>query len=264
MKHTPFWRRLFGRLVLGAGLASAGGCLGFLHPLDPPPYYAEACHGMSAAARRHVYIFFVNGIDPVNLGNLTGLRDYVQSLGFSQTYYGQLYHTSWFASELRRIRAQDPEARFVLVGFSQGAAKVHSLAESAAAADVTIDLMVYLSGNNSGPLCEHRPANVERIVVMASGDGTGQDATADGTEVYYLTDASHFGTPGHRHTLETLAQELLAISSRVALPGTPPPLPADPETAPTPRPVPATAPVGQRDEWDFLQPKAQLEEPALK
>jgi hypothetical protein len=260
MKRTKGWRPLLGGLLIGAGLAGTAGCLGFVHPVGPPqPDEMEACKCIPAAARCHVYIFFVNGLDPANLGNLTGLRDYVQALGFHKTYYGQFYHTPWSAKELQRIRAEDPEARFALVGFSLGSQKVRCLAESARNASATIDLMVCLSGNGPGSTPLGRPSNVDRLIVMTAGSGKRERDTSDGTEEYHLADASYFGTPAHCHTRRTLATELLAISCRVHLadPG-PPPLPVDAEMAPPPRRLPPPTESGPPDEWDFLKPNVEL------
>jgi pimeloyl-ACP methyl ester carboxylesterase len=258
MRHG--WHRRFVRgLLVGVGLASLTGCLGFVHPVaTPSAEVAQVCQGMPALARRHAYVFFVNGLDPVNLGNLTGLRDYVQGLGFPMTYYGQLYHTPWFAGELRRIRAQDPEARFVLVGFSLGSQMVRALAESAGKEEVSIDLMLCLSGNALLAAPADRPANVGRLILVTPGDGTAQGA--EGAEEYHLADASYFSTPAHPETLHLLKEQLLAIASRVpiAVPS-PPPLPVDPETAPMPRPVsPAAGGSAANQEWDFLRPAANL------
>jgi pimeloyl-ACP methyl ester carboxylesterase len=217
------------------------------------------CQAVPALARRHVYIFFVNGLDPVNLGNLTGLRDYVKGLGFSQTYYGQLYNTPWFASEMRRIYAADPQARFVLVGFSLGSQMVHALAESARKAEINIDLMLYLSGNAPLSLPADRPPNVGRVILVTSGDGAVQAGLADGPAEYHLADTWHFGTPAHPFTLETLAAELLAIASRVpVMILTAPPLPPNVETAPTPRPIRKPFASRRGDQWDFLRPAVNL------
>jgi len=230
-----------------------------VNPIDPPlPEIAEACAGLAAPARGHVYIFFVNGLDPVNLSNLSGLRDYVQDLGFPKTYFGHLYHTPWFAKELRRIHDEDPAARFVLVGFSLGSPMAHALAQSARDADVNIDLLVYLSGNLPWAPPASRPPNVERVITIIAGSPTQEGSPVEGTDEYYLTDAWYFGTPAHRQTLQALGEELVTIASRIPIAMPPPPVaPVDLETAPSPRPLPPEEDSG-RDEWDFLKLEVEL------
>src|SRR5262245_17456352 len=126
------WRRGLGTLWLAAGLAATSGCLSFVHPIDPAcPELAEPCRMLPKCARDHVHILFVHGMDPADCANLTGVRDYVQSLGFQKTYYGQLYHTNQFKTLVRDIHQKDCDARFVLVGFSFGANMVRTIAQAA-------------------------------------------------------------------------------------------------------------------------------------
>ena len=74
----------------------------------------ETCRNTPQCCRDHTHIFLVNGLDPVNYGNLTGLRDYLQSLGLNNVYYGQVYHAWYFEKEIRRIHQHAVEAVVVL------------------------------------------------------------------------------------------------------------------------------------------------------
>ena len=90
------------QLILVGLLTGAGGCLSCLNPVHPPDEaLIQPCHELPKYCRDHVYVFFLNGFDPINYGNLTGIREYVDTLGFHKTYYGQLYHVSYFADEIR-------------------------------------------------------------------------------------------------------------------------------------------------------------------
>jgi hypothetical protein len=219
----------------------------------------ESCKSIPAEARRHVYIFFVNGLDPVNLANLSGLRDYVQDLGYGQTYFGQLYHTSWFASELWRIHAEDGDARFVLIGFDLGSHIVHALAKAAQEAGVNIDLMVFLTGHTAFLPPADRPTSVQRLIVLTSGACSDTGDSASEVEEHHHVSSWHFAIPAHPTTLQTIADELLVIASRVPIRPLPlPPPVSELESAPTPRPVPKTTPPSSTDEWDFLKLETQL------
>jgi hypothetical protein len=221
----------------------------------------QSCKHLPKSCRDHVYIFLVNGLDPVNYGNLTGLRDHIQQDGFRQTYYGQVYHTSHFSKEVRKIHCQDPEAHFVFIGFSIGMNMVHSMAKSAAKEGIQVDLLLFLSGNNPvSPLPREKPDNVDRVVnVLAAGmmKGFGE---RDYAENVRLSDSWHFDSPMHPTTIELLDQELLRIASAVPVvtpvaPEKTMPLAFDPE--PTPRPVRETV-SKTRDNWDFLKPAQTL------
>src|SRR5438105_2017738 len=104
----------------------------YFHPVAAPqPELAAPCTTLPPCSRDHVYVFLIPGLDPLNFANLSGVRDYIQGLGFHKTYYGQLYHTAYFNKEMHRIREVDPDAHFVLIGFSFGANMVRDLALSA-------------------------------------------------------------------------------------------------------------------------------------
>src|SRR5262249_14970241 len=132
---------------------------------------AEPCQAVPKACRGHVHVFLMNGLDPMNYGNLIGLRDYLQELGFCKTYYGQLYHLWWFESEIRRLHTEDADAHFALIGFSLGSNVVYEIARAVERYGVHIDLLVFLSGNHfASPMPHRRPENVGKVVnLLASG-----------------------------------------------------------------------------------------------
>jgi hypothetical protein len=222
-----------------------------LNPVAPlPPEQQACCSEVPLCCRNHVYIFFVHGMDPFDCANLAGVRDQVQSLGFIKTYYGQMYHTSYFAKEICRIHQEDPDARFALVGFSFGANLVRDIAHTVAKDDIHIDLLVYLGGNTLKNMPADRPENVGQIVnILATGCIWNGD-TLDGAVNVNYTDVYHFGSPTHAYTQGLLAEELTKVARRVPI--VEKVLPPMEEEAPTPRPVrpPDTQPI---DEWDFLK-----------
>jgi hypothetical protein len=251
-------------------LAAVGisGCLGFCHPIAPLPNDGDPiCKAMPKCCREHVYVFLVNGLDPVNYGNMTGLRDYINSLGITQTFYGQAYHVWSFEKEIRRIHQEDPNAHFVLIGFSVGVNLVDSMARDVQKDGVCIDFLVYLSGNHPVKrMPADKPANVGRVINLLADGCMGKYGEQAYAENIRLTETFHFGAPTHPVTLETLNHELTALVQcvHVAEP-VPQPMSPAPEQAPTPRPIrnqtaPKPKPV-KPDEWDFLKPVARLSKP---
>jgi hypothetical protein len=261
MQLDGHWRRILTSWMLAAGLASQTGCLSCMHPVEPPePHYADGCQTVPVACRNHVHVFFMNGLDPVNYGNLTGLRDYVQELGFGKTYYGQLFHAGWFEKEIRHIHQDDPDARVVLIGFSLGVQEMHSVAEDLNKDHIPIDLLVFLSGNHPvWFMPSDRPANVQRVVnILASGGMKSFGVREYAENVRLPEDTWHFGSPTHPYTLEKMSEELGALALTVPIREiVRPPEPLEDE-APTPRPVKPTK-RGPRDEWDFLRPVTYLQ-----
>jgi hypothetical protein len=215
--------------------------MSFLHPIEPPPGQVLAlCNAPPACCHDHVYVFLVHGLDPLDYANLTGVRDYIQSLGFHKTYYGQLYHGRKYSKEIRRIHEEDPEARFVLIGFSFGANVVRYLANSVREDGIPIDLLVYFGGNTLKNEAYDQPDNVVRVInILASGaiwNGAWMDRAVNIHEV----DVYHFGSPSHPYSVELLTRELADVALRV------------PAVEDGPAPPPATG------EWDFLKPVSRL------
>ena len=242
MARQGRWLRI---LALAALTAGAGGCMSFFHPIDPPlkEHLAQsAC--VPQEARNHVHIFFIHGMDPFDWANLSGVRDYLQSLGYIKTHYGQLYHVWQFKEDLRRVHREDPDARFVLIGFSFGANMVRNLANDANAEHIPIDLLIYLGGNTLKDCPEDKPENALHIVnILATGCIWNGDYL-EGADNLNYGDVWHFGSPSYPKTLDVLAEELVKVAARVpvVIREAPPWIPG--EDAPTPRPlVPAKPPV---------------------
>jgi pimeloyl-ACP methyl ester carboxylesterase len=249
-------------LALGVCAVLGSGCLRFVNPIPPPPpAVQETNQSIPKEARDHVYIFFINGLDPVYLGNLIGLRDYVQSLGYSRTYFGQAFHALWFAREIRRLRQEDAEARIAVVGFSLGTNVGRGLAQALQEEGVSLDLLVCLSSNNLIDFSHERPANVARYIdiLVQSQEVPPEDPF---TERYNLLDCWHFGAPAHPATREVLQRELALLASSVPLPAAPlPPAPFGPEPLPAPRSLPTPPGQAAADSWDLLLPVPQLRTP---
>ena len=261
MERQSPWRQLLVGGFCALSLTAFSGCLSYLHPVSPPqPELTTCCHEVPQCARDHVYVFLVHGLDPCNFANLTGVRDYIQGLGFHKTYFGQLYHYRWLERELRRIHHEDPDARFVLIGFSYGASMVRSLAEWVKDEGIKIDLLVYLGGNTLDNVPYDHPDNVAVLVNILATGCVWNGTTFDNAENIHLPDVWHFGTPTHKRTLEVLARGLAVVASHVPVPppAEEPSLPPAEDNGPTPRPVmPRSS--AKHDEWDFLKPVSKLE-----
>jgi hypothetical protein len=210
----------------------------------------ESCQAVSSYGRRHVYVFLANGVDPLCLGNLAGVRQYLTALGFPKTYYGQTYHRHWIEKELRQAHKDDHDSRFVLIGYGAGADTVRAVARSVSQDGIPVDLLVTLQANPQGCLASD-------LTPAAGAEGPCP-----------LPEEQMLGAPSDEHTLHVLAAELAQVAMRVPLvapaeapiPGPrPSPRPA-PETAPAPRPVnPGEVSTGELSAGaDPLRPVAQL------
>jgi hypothetical protein len=209
--------------VVGAGcLAAAGGCRAL--PLAAPEASlreslrapGEGCQVVPL--KGHVHLFAVNGTDPFCVAGLDVLCDRLRGCGYRDTRFGRLCTSHRFGTEIRRLRATDPEARVVLIGYSTGCNYARSIANDLNRDGVKVDLLVYLAGDfiHDGPYsC---PPNACRVVsVRANG------IAVLGGDLFFNRDAllgacnfrvpcHHLRLPVHDQTLPLLLRELEAIT----------------------------------------------------
>lgn len=192
-----------------------------LHPVQEPAAVAlpSWCQTQPyQCCKDHVYIFGVNGFNPLCLGNFNGMLSYLRKQGYQHTYFGQLYTSHWFASEIRKIRQTDPQAKIVLIGFSLGANYTQAIACDLNREGIQIDLLVYLVGDLMRDIPENKPANVQKIVnirakglVFLGGDlfFNGEDMV--GASNHTLT-CRHILAPSREETISIVAAELMALA----------------------------------------------------
>jgi hypothetical protein len=192
----------------------------YLHPIEKPDAvcYPSCCeHKTCCCCKEHVYIFCINGVNPMCLGNFNGMCDYLREQGFENTYFAQLYTCQGYAARIREIRASDPCARIVVLGFSAGCNFARCLANMLARDCTRVDLLVYLAGDMIDNSPRSFPENVCRVLniraqglILAGGDLIFCGADIDGACNYKL-DCRHILVPSRRETLELLMTQLLAL-----------------------------------------------------
>jgi hypothetical protein len=241
-------RQETGLCWLAAAILAASGCTSCLHPVAPPtPDAAAQCAAMPQACRNHVYVFLIDGPDPIDLANLGGVRQALISLGYIKTYCGQCWHCGYFKDEIRRIHREDESARFVVMGFSLGANAARDVVDGVRDDGVAIDLLLYCGGVGMGNDPKNRPDNAGRVVSILAQGADAAGPALDGADNIQFSDVYHFGSPTHPYTIQLLAQELTAVASLA------PVIEMGPEQEPS-SPSAAARLNQPHDEWDFLQP----------
>jgi len=261
MPEPKAWTQRLVSIAAAGLLAFAGGCMSFMHPVDPTAKEnVRFCMDLPEYSRSRVYVFLIHGLDPFDYADLRGVRDYLHDLGFKKVYYGQLYHTPYFEKELVRIHRQEPEARFVVIGFSVGASMARDMALAAKEQGVPIDLLVYLCGTALFESDRDRPENVHRIVNILPRVQWNADSFPEGIETIREEGIWHFAAPTQPRTLDALAHEIAAVAEAVAVPepgptSTMPNLEGEP--LPTPRRLQSKT-QSTPDVWDFLKPVSRI------
>lgn len=265
------WPRRLGVVSLAAlSLLGGQGCLSFVHSLDwPPKEQITQGEMIPAPCRNHVHVFLIHGVDPLDLANLNGLTEYIQRLGYIKTHYGQLYHLWDFKKEIRRVHKQEPQARFVLVGFSFGANFVRDVANAVKNDGIVIDLLIYLGGNTLENNAKAQPENVVHVVNILALGCIWNGAEMDRADNIHYDNVWHFGSPTHPQTRNLLARELAVVAARVPYVEKVPPLPPEIEDEiPLPRRL---SPDQLRQmssqlppEWNFLNSRTTSGDPPLQ
>src|SRR5581483_5689313 len=119
-----------------------GGCLNTPQLPATMPLAGQA--HMPQYAKNRVYVFLIEGADPLDWARLASLRKYLMSQGYIKTYLGPSYYSTWYAEEVRRIRAKDPEAHFVFMGAGMGLDAARATARALEADHTLVDLLVAL------------------------------------------------------------------------------------------------------------------------
>jgi hypothetical protein len=216
---------IFGLAVAGSGCATSMrpeplvtefGLGHILHPLEEPEHIRRPADCAKRCHPEHVYVFAVNGINPLCLGNFNGLCCYLREQGFEHTYFAQPYTHFWFPDEIREVRERDPQAKIVLIGFSWGANCIRRLANRLDDDGIPVDLLVYIVGDTIWNTPYSRPPNARRIVnirgrglILLGGLCDGEDI--DGARNEHI-DCRHILAPSRKETVEILMEELLAVA----------------------------------------------------
>lgn len=198
--------------------------------------------------KNHVYIFIFQGIDPLDLPAQAALREYFINQGYLKTYLGSAVYSRWYIDEMRRVHKQDPDARFVLGGYGDGADMARLVAKVLEKDGAAVDLLVQINAGIAENDVTNQPENVAQAVTIESAALGSQTAKINGTtgEGEDKPDAS---AVGYEKSLKLLSRELKTVAMNVPLHDMDL-TPSHQEPTPVARkPVPDDDP----DEWRFLR-----------
>ncbi|MBN9119914.1 MAG: hypothetical protein J0I06_12260 [Planctomycetes bacterium] len=231
------------RWVIGAVLAVAVAQTGCV-TCCAKTYKKSLEHGadceLPVACRNQVYVFLVNGVTPPVHGGLGELRNKLAENGFAKVGIADLAGGLCVEHEIKKIRACEPDARFVLVGYDVGAPVATCAARDLASRGARVEALVLLD-----PVGCKEVSGVPTLLIT-SGSGTG--TTAHGQRVI-VPDAGHFGLPAHPTAVAAIVDLLHGIAASCMEPITDPVPEWSYKHAPEMRP-PATGRVSE--EWSFL------------
>lgn len=202
--------KLLTRLVLGTLCVSHVGCMSFNHFGFEKALHAPSPAPVPMPSRGRVHVFLMNGLDVLDASRINSLRDQLVETGFAKVYVAQRADRDWYYRELRRVVADEPEARLVLIGYGGAAAPIYNLTYEAERDGLQVDALVLLdpiglNGDLAVGLKTHS------LVVRSHNWRGGAALTAK--ETVAVPGVGHRSLPSHTATVDVIARILTAAAS---------------------------------------------------
>lgn len=187
---------------------------------------------LPTACRNQVYVFLLNGVTPPTHSDLNALRLKLAENGFAKVGYADLAGGLCVEYEMKSIRACEPDAKFVLVGYDVGAASAVCIARDLSSKGKPVEALVLLD-----PVGCKDAAGVPTLLITT---GKGACATPHRERVI-VPDAKHFDLPAHPTTVAAIVDLLRGVAA------------GGHETIGEPvSEIYAPAARGLKEEWNFL------------
>ena len=187
--------------------ANLSGCVSCDHAAHKSALDAGPQCDLPTCERQKVYVYMLNGLTPTGTCGLEGLRDQLAAHGFPKIGCGQVYHAGWVADEMKRVLAEDPDARFVLLGYDLGGAAAVKLAADSLKAGLPVDAVVLLDPMGKGGMTQ----TGVRTLLVTSGAGR---SPVPHTESVSIPDVGHYRLPTHPQTVAVVCHLLNEIAAQ--------------------------------------------------
>lgn len=194
-------------LVLSTGIVP--GCASITSPFGSAVSRYSACApDCTWQGRDHVYVYLLNGFSflPHQYGSMRSIARELRNQGYAHVEVGNQYHRWLFERTMIEAQHADPQARFVLIGYSIGSGVVHSLANAVLQQGIVIDSIVYIDAEPFVANFNETPNNVARVVNIYSADPLLHGEPVPGAWNLRVGDAWHNDVPHHPDTVRVLFQ----------------------------------------------------------
>jgi hypothetical protein len=233
--------KLWSLLLAVAISAANAGCVSCDHAAHKIALNAGPVCDLPTCERQKVYVFLLNGLTPTGSCGLEGLRDKLAEHGFPKVGCGQVFHAGWVADEMKRVLADNPDARFVLLGYDLGGGVAAKLAAQSVQSGLPVDAVVLLDPIGKAALT---PTGV-RTLLITSGSGR---SPVPHNESVIIPDAGHFKLPTHPQTLAVVCNLLHEIAAKQMRPE----IETFPHWSYEHAPEPRITPIPGTPEWNVL------------
>ena len=196
------------RWLAAAGLATLlaqAGCVTCCHTAAKTAYEVGPDCDIPLCDRQRVYAVLLGGLT----GGMDTLRDGLAARGFTKVYVAPPGPVGWLEREMVRVCAEEPGARFVVVGSGLGCIGAKDLAAAGLAAGVPVDAVVYLD-----PAGVDAAAEAPTVVVQPGSVGE----TLPGARAVFVPSSAGGDLPAHPRSLDAVHRRMAESAGRVVHP----------------------------------------------
>jgi hypothetical protein len=170
--------------------------------------------------RSRVHVVLIDGFDPAHMCHFDSIVAKLHSWGYKNDHYYQWRESDEAADRIRAIRAEEPQARIVLVGYSRGSITARNVANAVQGEGIQIDLLVYLGADLLKDSPRNCPGNALHIVnvrgwgYLPLAGGLVHGADLAGAENYDLRTVAHRNLPTNPSWLDLLHTRLDGLDTQ--------------------------------------------------
>ena len=143
-----------------------------------------------------------------------GMAHFLETAGFPNVYYTSQWAAHEYVDRICEIKAADPRARVVLIGYSMGVRFARKLARQVKERGITIDMMICLDifAFNHNP--EYSPDDAAQIVNIITEPRLGifGSELLPGARNYQFLGIRHVKVPTDPKILERVLEELRTLA----------------------------------------------------
>jgi hypothetical protein len=191
------------------------GCSSEVNPVQaPPPDVVARCEGLRSTYRSHVHILVINGFDPIEVTNASGLAHFLEKSGFPNVYYVSQWKAYKYQQRIHDIKQTDPSARVAFICYSMGVSFGRKLAIQLKEQGTPVDLVIYLDSFAFNHFPEHSPDDALHIVNIITEPRLGifGSEPLPGATNYQFLGLRHVKVPSDSRIVERVLEELIALS----------------------------------------------------
>lgn len=200
-------------LLLFAGCLFAGtGCVRCRYTALAESQLPVEHSKVIAPSRSKVYLFLVNGADLAEYSGIQNLQQQIICGGYAKVYHAQRFDRAYFRKELHRLHREDPDNRFILLGYGAAADQLLELACCVSTEQIPLDCVGFIDPAGLNAELIHRAPF--RTIIFRSHHWV-LSPRLIGNETLTLNNVGHYRVMPHPLTVNAILDLMTESALRV-------------------------------------------------